>query len=490
MERYIIEVIIFQAIFLAAYWVFFRNSTFFLHNRIYLLVTPFLSCIVPSILIPELQTVVPETISTVFLPEIIIGGDRQIPSEAIAQNTMQWDFTTLYYAGMIISFLVFAFKMLKMRSFFQFRNRGERIVEIPNSTEAFTFLNFIFIGDRIEPLSRKQILAHERIHAQQRHTWDLLIFEVLRIVMWFNPLVYLYQKQLARIHEYLADATAMQETTRKEYYEKLLNTAFGTNNLSFTNTFFKQSFIKNRIDMLQKSKSSKTELFKYALLIPMVLGMLFYVSCSEEVEDKAQTDSEVMQEIRELSQAIARKGNLTDDEVLALKFLSTEAKEGDKIYLSVDEFLEEQKAKGGSLKEPYRLKPGKNGVEIIGLEDEVVSVSIVDEIPIYSGCEGADSNEARKKCMSDKIGEFISKEFDTSIGKEVGLSGKQVIYTLFKINGDGNVYDVRARAPHEKLQKEAERVVNSLPKLAKGARNNGRQVSISYTQPIVFNITE
>ena len=234
--------------------------------------------------------------------------------------------------------------------------------------------------------------------------------------------------------------------------------------------------------MLQKSKSTKTEVFKYALIIPMVLGMLFYVSCSEDEADRPKSDTEVMDQIVILSEAIMRKGNLTDDEVLALKFLSTEAKEGDKIYLSVDEFIQEHKA---------NMKDGKSlSKSITEVTTEDVPFSIVEEVPVYQGCDASASNEERKKCMSGKIDQFIAQEFDTSIGKKNGLSGVQRIYVLFKIDTEGNVFGVRARAPHPKLQEEAERVVNILPKMERGAMQRGELVNISYTKPIMFKIED
>ena len=80
-----------------------------------------------------------------------------------------------------------------------------------------------------------------------------------------------------------------------------------------------------------------------------------------------------MQKINELSEAIMKKGNISDEEARALKFLATEAREGDRIYTSVEEYLEEAP----------------------------LSMTSIDKVPTYPGCTGA--NEELKKCMANLI---------------------------------------------------------------------------------------
>ena len=130
-------------------------------------------------------------------------------------------------------------------------------------------------------------------------------------------------------------------------------------------------------------------------------------------------------------------------------------------------------------------------VEVMEEEEEIAEVpfSIIENVPIFPGCEGKGNNDARRKCMSDKIDKIISKKFDTELGSELGLSGIQRIYVLFKIDEKGNVVDVRARAPHPKLQAEAQRVVKLLPKMTPG-KQRGKPVRVSYTKPIVFKIED
>lgn len=101
------------------------------------------------------------------------------------------------------------------------------------------------MGEHINQHDQQTILRHEMVHVQHKHTLDLLVFEILRIVMWFNPLVYLYQNRIIAVHEFIADAEATKHQDKQVYYQNLLAQVFDTNKISFINPFYKQSLIKN-----------------------------------------------------------------------------------------------------------------------------------------------------------------------------------------------------------------------------------------------------
>jgi protein TonB len=91
--------------------------------------------------------------------------------------------------------------------------------------------------------------------------------------------------------------------------------------------------------------------------------------------------------------------------------------------------------------------------------------------------------------MSDKITKFVQKKFNTDLAGDLGLTGKQRISVIFKIDKKGNVTGVRSRAPHPRLEKEAARVVNMLPKMKPG-RQRGKAVVVPYSLPITFLVQE
>ncbi len=120
--------------------------------------------------------------------------------------------------------------------------------------------------------------------------------------------------------------------------------------------------------------------------------------------------------------------------------------------------------------------------------DEDVHVNFVEMVPIYPGCEKSKNNEQRKKCMSDKLSKLIKKKFDKDLGSELGLKeGIQRIYVNFRINKSGNVEIMSTRAPHKKLEKEANRIVDKVPQMKPGEQG-GEPVSVLYSLPIVFEV--
>jgi len=123
------------------------------------------------------------------------------------------------------------------------------------------------------------------------------------------------------------------------------------------------------------------------------------------------------------------------------------------------------------------------------VEEEIADVpfAVIENVPVYPGCESAGNNAAKKKCMSDKINKFVNKKFDTELANELGLEGRQRISVQFKIDKNGNITNVRARAPHPRLEQEAVKVVKSLPKMTPG-RQRGQAVGVLYALPILFQV--
>ena len=128
-------------------------------------------------------------------------------------------------------------------------------------------------------------------------------------------------------------------------------------------------------------------------------------------------------------------------------------------------------------------------VEVEEVEEDVeVPFSVIENVPEYPGCEKG-TNSEKRKCMSKKIEKFIQKKFNTDLAGDLGLTGKQRINVIFKIDKNGNVTGVRYRAPHPRLEKEAARVVNLLPKMKPG-RQRGKAVVVPYSLPITFLVQD
>ncbi len=160
----------------------------------------------------------------------------------------------------------------------------------------------------------------------------------------------------------------------------------------------------------------------------------------------------------------------------------------------VIEVMEDEVEEEETIIESTEAKQDEKIVKVKEIKEEVVEEEIADvpfavieNVPIYPGCEKESGNEAKKKCMSSKISEFINKKFNTELASDLGLDGRQRISVQFKIDKNGKVVDVRARAPHPRLEKEAVSVVQSLPDMTPG-KQRGKPVGVLYSLPIVFDI--
>jgi protein TonB len=126
--------------------------------------------------------------------------------------------------------------------------------------------------------------------------------------------------------------------------------------------------------------------------------------------------------------------------------------------------------------------------EVEEVEEEIgdVPFALIQQVPIFPGCENA---KDKKKCMSEKINTYVNKKFDTGLGSELGLSGRNRVSVQFKIDKNGDVVNVRARGPHPRLEQEAVRVIQGLPKMKPGEQR-GQKVGVLYGLPINFVIQD
>ena len=581
MVTYIIQIVAFQLIFLLVYEVLLKKETFFNYNRWYLLSTSLLSLLLPLIKIESFTKTIPSKY-VVVLPEVVLGNvpkTTQVTTEAttIANQTSFLTLNNLIILGCGIAFLIFVFKLSKLLKLWakakKIESNGYQVLSLPNTTVAFSFFNYVFIGSQLTEQQKETILAHELIHVKQKHSIDLLWFEVLKIALWFNPLVYIYKGYLTQVHEYIADQNAIKTVNKKDYYQRLLQQIFDVKSLPFINPFFKQSLIKKRIIMLQKSKSKPVYLIKYLLLIPMITAMLVYSSCSQDETNKANTEQTTLTE-EELVQKYLKeyRGKYKDN----IGKLFSENKTDTNNYLNTLDQYARLKAKFIIMAEDYKLKNGKaanildeindntyqdylNNKEIqeskdnwVGnpergtlrllvedldnLTDEEeglkqsklaqitneewyhalvisdgyrhikievrepkgdyihdsnqidVPFSVIEQVPLIEGCETVFNIKEQKECFSNKINEHVMKNFNTELANNLGLEkGVKRIFVSFKIDVNGDVVDVRARAPHKDLEAEAIRVINLLPKMIPGT-DKGKQVNVPYSLPITFKI--
>ncbi len=121
------------------------------------------------------------------------------------------------------------------------------------------------------------------------------------------------------------------------------------------------------------------------------------------------------------------------------------------------------------------------------VDDPDVSFVKVEQVPLYPGCEKKKTRDAQSKCMSDKITKLIQRKFDVDLANELGLTGRQKIQVQFKIDKTGKITSIKTRAPHPKLEKEAQRVVDLIPDMTPGKQRD-KPVAVRYNLPINFQV--
>lgn len=122
-------------------------------------------------------------------------------------------------------------------------------------------------------------------------------------------------------------------------------------------------------------------------------------------------------------------------------------------------------------------------------EEEIVDIpfAVIEDVPVYPGCEDVVGREAKKQCMSSHVEAFVQKNFNTGLASELGLEGIQRIQVQFKIDHHGKVTDIRTRAPHPRLEEEAKLVIGKLPEMKPGMQR-GKPVGVIYALPILFRV--
>ncbi|REE82855.1 TonB-like protein [Lutibacter oceani] len=503
MINYIIQVLLFQALFLAIYDLFLQKETFFKWNRIYLLVTPFLSFLIPLLKFETLQKSIPQDY-IVLLPTVFLNPEEIILKSTATAPTISL-LPILFGLGVAVFaflFLVRLFKIIKLITSSKIiKNETYNLVLLKKKQSAFSFFNYIFINKYLLENEELEIIKHELVHCKQRHTIDLLVFELLKIVLWFNPLIYIFQKRITLLHEYISDAEVVKETNKNTYFNKLLSEAFNVENISFINQFFKHSLIKKRIAMITKNKSQKIMQLKYLLIIPVLVGMLFYTSCTDAQKDEllgiedvlSQDTNETEGKYIDTEQGKIFVGKSLAGQIVPFEEYTEKEKEMYAKFKNVDNPIFELQVvidKNGDRINFFKTNnnASKYREEWQYIEGESVPFAMVENVPIFPGCAGTE--EEMRQCLQENITKHINVNFNTQMANNLGLSpGVKRIFVMFEIDKEGNIIDAKARAPHQSLADEALRVVNSLPKMESG-KYLGENVGVKYSLPIAFKVED
>lgn len=254
-----------------------------------------------GLIIPKIQLMT-EQPDVVFVQTVQLSVQTisaQVETTARTLPSLQDVFWAVYFLGIIILSLRLMADMFKIWTLKKHgiivQNFDYQLVISNESHPPFSFFNYLFITN--EHLEKQEdsekIIAHELAHIRGKHSLDVLLSEVLCILFWFNPLVYLYKKSLQDVHEFLADSEVTRNTSIKNYGHLLLRQAVPSAYIALSN-HFNHSQLKKRISMMTKKKSSKWAFSKYALALPMIALMAILFSAYDYPTVLSETAEQIL----------------------------------------------------------------------------------------------------------------------------------------------------------------------------------------------------
>ncbi len=286
--NYLLKVSACSALFFAFYLLFLRRLTFFKFNRFYLLFTLLLSFVIPSLQFTverevEAATILKAPISTQNerLTEQVSRAPiaTAAPSSPTTQSFEWFSLLPYFYLTVVLFLLGLAtWRLLQLFKYAKQNTKQINGLKLVHKSGGFTncsFFNYVFIDENTLTENELQILLrHEEIHSRQYHSLDKIMLIIVKAVLWFNPIVYLYDTALEQLHEYEADELTSQGFGAETYANLLVRLTIAKSEMPLVHNFVK-SPIKDRIKMLFNSKSKNMKKLIYLLAVPIGLGLLW-----------------------------------------------------------------------------------------------------------------------------------------------------------------------------------------------------------------------
>lgn len=350
MIELIIKTIACSALFIAFYLLILQREKMFAFNRFYLLATLLLSFAIPFMefgvnqmdTVPVVAEIIPVEIpeNDLNLTEFVAHKNhkKQAISEInYAKPTFNWwilvpliyTVTTLVLLLRFLSNIGNLLVMTRLNE--QIKKQGFTIISVKNEISTFSFFNYLFVSrdeiqsEKIQP----EIFRHELAHMKQKHSWDVVLIEFLKVFFWFNPFLYMYKKSIQTNHEFLADAEVLNQTKNTVHYQRLLLEKISAKPQTALASPFNYLVTKKRFIMMTKKTSKiKTLALKLFSIPILVVTMLVF---SEKVSAQVQPGKGVSKELfREYKKQVrkatvkVKNANGTKTEKIETKNLDTE----------------------------------------------------------------------------------------------------------------------------------------------------------------------
>lgn len=278
---YILKVNALLVLFYLVYQLALSRETFYKHSRWFLLSGLFVSLLLPFVTFTkieyyEVKRVLNNSIES-NVPQMV-----QISNEVVQEPLLtNQEIMFLVYGIICFGFLIKTlFDFIKLFKIIKVSNseKKDKLVYINTNLvhTPFSFFNYIVYNEElINPVELQNIMKHEEAHSMQKHSFDTLLSQFFIILFWFNPIIWLYRKSIVQNLEFLADSYAIQHVSDRKVYQKtMLKITTQASNITIINTF-NQSSIKKRIIMLNTNQSNRKNIWKIALILPILVCFIY-----------------------------------------------------------------------------------------------------------------------------------------------------------------------------------------------------------------------
>lgn len=518
--HYLVQVNLYLALFYGFYRLLLSNETFYNLNRIYLVGSAVLSFGIPFWYSDYIQSFfitqqVNEVFYTVLSPAVF-------GVKASAENPFTWfDLLKMFYGSCTV------FLSIKLIfNFLQLKRILENSENYSKFGAGFSFFNFVFVDKDLQ--KHEVVLKHEYVHIKQLHSADVILFEIIAVLCWFNPVVYFFKKSVKNIHEFIADDIASRlEDSKADYAMLLFSQQFGLNPHQLTNQFINKSTLKRRIEMLNKPRSRKIALLKYGFTAPLFALMLVIASASiannngiKKVEKIVVSTAEMP--ITELT-ILPIKEILTEKET-PVKGKVTAAEDGKPLPGVSIVIKDKNIGTTSDIDGNYIINAAPTDELIftfVGFETSTVPVTDKKIINVSLRSGSQTNMEGRGQALSEIVvaglkptANFKSEEIFTTVeespsfpdgiknmyqyiarnlrypeaARRANVQGK--VFVKFIVRKDGGVSDLQVlKGIGFGCDEETVRVLGSMPKWNPG-KQNGKPVSVYFTMPVNFVLEE
>lgn len=299
MTLYLTKITLLLAVALLVYKLLLEDTKAHKFKRFYLLTTLILALIIPLISIPVnnhlsiVDTKLQELAEVIIIPNQTTSENNTVPFATIILG--------IYLFGLAVTSILLIASIIKLN---KLKKIGSLIKEgpltfvlLPKLDSPFTFGKYIYLPISTDLSKDNKIIMHESVHVKQKHTYDILLIEILKTLFWFHPIFYIYKNSIALNHEFLADQGSIKSKKEAdEYLQLLLNQTYKQNELNLSSSF-NFNLTKKRFIMITK----KNNPYKNSLAMAAATALFFTAGIAtiqaQEIKDTPPTSSENTEQV-------------------------------------------------------------------------------------------------------------------------------------------------------------------------------------------------